>query len=223
MFLYDRDQNVLDIYSFNGKEQKMIRYRKTQMAQDPEMKRVLEAVAFDSDIRGELPLLEFYAGQYDKTIIPMEILNKRRTHSLGPGIMDKKDKEILLDSYYFGYLVDKEIARIQDLDGLRYFLLSRTAYSSNLYGVRRLEGIIELPESLYLLQMLEQGKFSLLGDKDISEQLDLFTITHVVQINLDQVKKMDVFGITENAYERAILKAASDEKVLKKLKKNKKW
>lgn len=78
---------------------------------------------------------------------------------------------------------------------------------------------MELPESLYFLQMLEQGKFSLLIDKDIIEQLDLFSLAHIDEINLEELRKMDACGISRNTFEEIIAKSENDECVLKLIKK----
>ena len=79
--------------------------------------------------------------------------------------------------------------------------------------------IIQIPKSLYLLQLLLQEKFSTISGEDISEQLSLFNFSYVNNINLDELQKMDACGITENAYSRIINKANNDKPVLKLLKK----
>lgn len=224
MFLYDKKEKSLDVYSFNGYEEDMIQYREDQMLQIPEMDRVFMAESYSHDM-GESPLFEFYAERLDTEIIPMEYANskrgKLRYHFLKTGPTSKRNKEILLDCFYYGHLSDRKIARIQDLNKLRYFLLYNTTYSAQLYNsrIRILQDIIELPESLYLLQMLEQGKFALLGDKDISEQLNLFTISHIDEISLAELKKMDTCGITQNAYEQTLNKAENDAHILKLIRK----
>ncbi len=224
MFLYDKKDNALDVYSLTGNKQAMTEYRQRKMLEIPERDRVLVAESYSHDM-SEAPLFEFYAKQFDTTIIPMEYANSTRNglryHFLKTNQASKKNKETLLDSYYFGHLSDRSVARIQDLNRLRYFLLYKTTYSAQPYDnkFKNLKDIIELPESLYLLQMLEQGKFSLLEDKDISDQLSLFSVSYIDELSLDELRKIDKCGITQNAYEKALMKAANDAHVLQLIRK----
>lgn len=224
MFLYDKKENSIDVYSFDENKESMTEYRKSKMLEIPERDRVVVAESYNYDM-GESPVFEFYAKKFDTTIIPMKYVNFKNGslsyHFLKTGKTSKRNKKILLDSYYFGNLSDRNVARIQDLNKLRYFLLSKTVYSAQLYDNRfkKLEDIIELPESLYLLQMLEQGKFSLLKNKDISEQLSLFYVSYINELSLEELKKMDACGITNNTYEQILIKTENDAHLLKLLKK----
>ncbi|MBO5096023.1 MAG: hypothetical protein J6B98_04035 [Bacilli bacterium] len=224
MFLYDKKENSIDVYSFNGNTEAMIAYRQKEMLQIPEKDRVVVAESYSYDM-GEAPLFEQYAEHFDTKIIPMEYANLKkdcfRYHFLVSNITSKRNKNILLDSYYSGQLSDRNVARIQDINKLRYFLLSKVIYDAEIYDNRKkiLKDIIELPESLYLLQMLEQGKFSLLTDKDITEQLDLFSLAHIDEISFEELRKMDACGISRNTFEEIIAKSENDEYVLKLIKK----
>ena len=221
MFLYDKKEKSLDVYSFNDDKPDIIGYRMNQMFKIPERERVVVAKSFSYD-DNDTPLFERYQKQFDTIVIPMILANEKenelRYHLLKTvGITSRRNREILLDSYYFWHLSDRKIARIQDLDRLRYFLLTTTKYTRESWEprVKILKDIIELQESLYILQMLEQEKFSLLGDKDISKQLDLFKISHINQISLEELKKVDACGMTINTYEQVLAKADNDAHVLK--------
>lgn len=224
MFLYDKKENSIDVYTFNGNSEAMIEYRQNQMLQIPERQRVVVAESYSYDM-GEAPLFEQYAEHFDTKIIPMEYANLKkdcfRYHFLVPNITSKRNKNILLDSYYSGQLSDKTVARIQDINKLRYFLLSKVVYDAEIYDNRKkiLKDIIELPESLYLLQMLEQGKFSLLTDKDITEQLDLFSLEHINEISFEELRRMEACGLSNNTFEEILTKSENDASVLKLIKK----
>lgn len=159
MFLYDKKDNKLDVYSFNENKDAMVEYRQNEMLAIPERERVVVAESYSYDM-SDAPLFEFYAKQFDTTIIPMEEANSKkdelRYHLLKKGKTSKRNQEILLDSYYYGHLSDRNIVRIQDLNKLRYYLLYRSTYTAQPYDnrLKRMDNIIELPESLFLLQML---------------------------------------------------------------------
>ena len=76
-----------------------------------------------------------------------------------------------------------------------------------------------MPESLYLLQMIEQGKFSLLTDKDITEQLDLFSLAHINEISFEELRKIEACGLSNNTFEEILAKSENDASVLKLIKK----
>ena len=144
-----------------------------------------------------------------------------KNYFLLPGKTSKRNMNILLDRYYNGQFSDRNVARIQDLSKLRYFLLSKEIYSAEIYDnrIKKLKDIMELPESLYFLQMLEQGKFSLLIDKDITEQLDLFSLEHINEISFEELRRMEACGLSNNTFEKIIAKSENDECVLKLIKK----
>ncbi len=81
-----------------------------------------------------------------------------------------------------------------------------------------MEEIIQLPESLYLLQLLEQGRFALFDGKDISEQLALYTLAKINEVSMEELQKMDVCGITQDVYSRTIQKAENHAHLLKLIK-----
>lgn len=85
--------------------------------------------------------------------------------------------------------------------------------------IMRVEDIIEIPKSLYLLQLLEQEKFTLIAKEDISEQLKLFNFSYVNSLTLEELQRMDECGITEDAYSKTINKSNNDKHILRLLKK----
>ena len=132
------------------------------------------------------------------------------------------NRDNLLNAYYYGYYVSKDITKIKYLNMLKFFLFTSNQYNNNFYfsskNIKYITDIIELPESLYLLQLIEQQRFSLIGNKDISEQLSLFTIFKTNEISFDELKKVDACGITDNAYDITIKKAEEDKHILKLIK-----
>ncbi len=137
-----------------------------------------------------------------------------------------------LQQYYDGQFSDKLVARIHYLKTIRYFLLTAPKYRKDTiqphlctYFNYVMSNIIELPESLYLLQLLEQEKFELLKEKgmyeeiDISKLLDFYSLTQIDERSLEDFQKMDLSGITQNGYSKAISKCRTDVYILKLLKK----
>ena len=129
-----------------------------------------------------------------------------------------KSQNSLLNQYYNGDFKKSSIARFQTRIGVRNFLMTQEKYKkrgSNYY----IDDILEIPETLYDLQRIEQGEFQQLNGKDIREQLALFTLTKKNEVSMEELQKMDACGITENVYFKISDKAKKDAYVLKLMKK----
>lgn len=216
MFLYDKKESSLDIYKFSGKQEALRDYRVEQMRQIPAINQVVVAKTIIPE-HEDTPLFE--KPHIESQIIPMESANSIHGdcyHLLDGGITSPKSKEALLNTYYQGQLSHCKVVTIQDENQLRYFLLRLANYITAHHNDRKriMKDIIELPEALYLLQLLEQEKFHLIGDRNVKEQLDLFSIEQVGEVSLDELPKM----ITQSAYTKTIEKANRDAKILSLLK-----
>ena len=81
------------------------------------------------------------------------------------------------------------------------------------------ESVINLPESLYLLELLLREKFELLNDKNIQEQLKLFDISCVDSFSLGTLDKLNGYGmINDESMKEIDRKIEQSEKILKLIK-----
>ena len=219
MYLYDNsDKFKINIYYLHPKQSSLYYYRLEQMKQIADDEKIMCGVTGIGIENYEI--FKKYEDKFDTETIPMGNVNGKY-HKLETDILYSKgrNKEKLLSCYYLGDLIDKKIARVWDLKRIRYFLLKQTEYSRILPGKKILEGIIEIPESLYLLSLIEQEKFSLIGDKDISEQLSLFKLEQEQSIDLNTLERMQFIGVAPDCYIKTIKKAENDAHILKLLKK----
>ena len=228
MLLYEIQKSnakKLAVYDFSAQKEDIINYRFQQMETIPENERFF--VAEDCvNIFGGIPIFVPYIKKWNNS---NEILqayyadNENRKFDndyRGYQVLKKdnsceNDKLPLLLSYIYGSQNEETIVPIKYNENLiKYFLLTQDNYRK----VREhwdnvtywLENIIQIPESLYFLQLLEQGKFSLLKDKNISKQLELYTLSKTKECNLDDFELNDYFEI--------IYKAQNDAHILKRLK-----
>lgn len=232
MILYDKRDESLDIYELVAHKDELVKYRKKQMKQIPDNERIFVAET-RVDPYGETPLLENYAGKITSgRVINAEYADNEkrkennaygRYHVLKKNFQNLSDNNILLDSYYNGTLVNSGVIRIQYLKAMKYFLISEKTYKYlGEYDEGKnymMKNIIQLPESLYLLQLLEQGKFVFLNDKDISEQLALYTLSKKDEISFSELQKMSLAEINKNDYLNIANKIDNDRHILKILKK----
>lgn len=217
MYLYNKKESKLEVFCLNPQREQVCEYRKQQMKKIPEEESVFKAVT-NEGITG-YEIFSLYENRFDSQLIPIENANGSY-HKLELDSLDNmfQRKEVLLDAYYLGNFIDRKIARIQDLKRIRYFLLNQTKYTSH-NGMRELRGIIEIPQSLYLLSLIEQEKFSLIGNNDISEQLDLFQLEKLRELDLRSIERLYGMGIFQGDFSNIIRKAQNDEHILKLIKK----
>lgn len=240
MFLYDKKDNSIDVYDFTASEENLEKFRKEQMEQIPQDERIMFAETHVK-LYGETPLLKAHIGKnFNNEILLSDYADNEEikdTDKYGRYHVLKNDKgndkendkendkkhEILLDLYIHGQFTDRSVVRIQYPEIMKYYLLRRISYGylGEYDGGKnfKMEDIIQLPESLYLLQLLEQGRFTLLEDKDITKQLELYTLSKIYEVSLEELQKMDTYGITKNSYSNTITKAESDKQFLKRIKK----
>ncbi len=217
MFLYDKKANSIDVFSLSRNAQKIRDYRIEHMKKIPADKRCLytEEVVFSLQ---DLPNL--FKKDLDSNIVTKsELIGKDRTLNYNTDLGYCAD---LLEWFYSDKCINRPVARVKFLRELRYLLLASIDISTKKeYDkiIKKIEDIIEIPKSLYLLQLLEQEKFSMIMGEDISEQLGLFDFSYINNISVEELQKMDTCGITEDAYSRVITKAGNDKHILQLLKK----
>lgn len=213
MYLYDKKENKLDIYDLIPNIKELYEYRAEQMKQIPEKDMIIRGVT-GTGIES-YKILQDYENKFDTEILPIENVNGM-FHKLEPDYLNNSEtnRKKLLELFYSGYFINKKIARIQDLKKIRYLLLKHSEY--RYYpGKATLDEIIEIPESLYLLSLIEQEKFSLIGNKNISEQLKLFKLEQTKSIDLDTLERIDYIGLAPDCYTKAIKKSRNDAHILK--------
>ncbi len=229
MFLYDKKENSFDVYDFTAKKDDLISYRKNQIEKIPEEERIFIAETHTDPYGYYSPLFERYTGNTfnDRILFASDADNDANNdicyHILKRDNRSKVNNELLLNCYIFGHLEDRSVIRIKYSQNMKYYLLKRKKYDfigSDEDGKNyKMEDIIQLPESLYLLQLLEQGKFTSFNGKDISEQLALYTLTKINEVSNQELEKMDACGITQDAYFKTREKAQNDVHVLRLIKK----
>ncbi len=216
MFLYDKKDNSIDVYSLSRNAQGIRDYKIEQMGRIP-VERCLYTEEVVSSFQ-DVPTL--FKKNLDLNIVAKsELIGKDKSIKYNT---DLDDCAHLLEWFYSDKCVNRPVARVQDTKKLMYLLIASNDIRSieeNGKVIKRIEDIIEIPKSLYLLQLIEQEKFSMINGEDISEQLGLFDYSYINNISVEELQKIDTCGITEDAYSRVMTKADNDRHILKVLKK----
>jgi len=141
-------------------------------------------------------------------------------------INEKPVWQINLDvnKYIAGDIEDSNIVRvfnynkkINELKYIKYLLISNK-YELKEKNVFEMDSVINLPESLYLLELLLRGNIDLISDKNLKEQLELFDISCIDSFSLDKLYELDKYGIIDINKEQIDRKIKHSEKILKLIK-----
>lgn len=216
MFLYDKKESSIDVYSVTPGNA-MTKYRKEEMVKIPEPFQIMKAHTRIDSFK-QTPLFEKREA-FDK-ILPIERVENSNLRYGYHHLLSDYENYDLVNNYINGEYDDKPIVRVQGGE-ISFYLLTQQKYSYNPNSKykRTMRGIIQIPESLYLLQLFCQEKFSCLRDESISELLPLFSVSYTDEISLDELEKMDKCGIVTNACQNVLNKANEDAQVLKFIRK----
>ena len=193
MFLYEKEGKDMKVYSLKKDEQALREYRMNQMKQIRAGRRCFYTTEVVESLRDDPTLLR---RNFETDITPYsELVDKLRYNT------DKEDCDALLREYYRGDYTNRSVAVIDYYKKLRYLLM--VTISPRYAGYPRkntlcIDDLVELPESLYFLQLLERGKYNLLAEKDVSEQLQYFDFHFVDSFNEQELQKMIKCGILSN-------------------------
>ena len=197
MYLFENQEGKILIHDLRADSKDLADYRRDEMKQIPYKERLCTA--------------------------------QTRYHVITPA---ESRNDYLLNNYYNGRFGSKEVFGIQEQENVSYYLLTRDykhketkwdMSTKKKYAIYTMKGIIRLPESLFLLQLLEQRRFELLEGKDMTKILSLYKDSIMDEIDLSGLVLTDKFGITDNAYQesyqRVMKQVAKDEPILKMVKK----
>ena len=229
MILLEERKNDFKVFDFSVDSSGLAEYKIEQMKQIPETERIYCAVGTKRVIDTEW----HFPFEEDSTysILSSEYVDSNykdafgRTHTL----YKDSNKHLLNMYYYYGDTTNKNAYRVLYPEKMKYFLAMQQIYKPDEYDFflnyliqkYQMKNIIQLPETLYLLHLLEQEKFSLLQDSeiDISEQLRLFTLKMIDEISKDELRKSDIYGVSNHSLDTAIGRAKKDEQALRLIRK----
>ena len=218
MFLYENNGQFIDVYKLKPKLEELKKYRKKEMGKIPKAERVWFAKTNDSDLkileRVDIPVsfneLNVRGKRYDFAYF----------HCFNFSSDEDKNKQFL-EWYYEDEECIYNLCKIYKDSRYMYILRLQNDYAFYRYGIDSyvMKGIINIPESLYLLEALLQGRFNLIGDKDVTEQLKLFDVQHYGRINTDVLKNICDYEILLEPYESIIDRTKKNYNVVSRVKK----
>ena len=197
MVLYEKNNNSIDIYSFEYLIEDMISFRKE------EMKKIEKNdVLYKGISETKIPAVD----NKEKLYLPVgESLYKLYNISNGKAKEYRVDQ--MLDLYYRGFF--------DNLKNLKYYLFDLNKPEK--YRTKDIiSNIIHVPETLYYLQLLLNERFDKIKDKNIDYILELFKLEKIEEIDINNIHGRHGH-IRKGNLEQALKKANDDEFIIKKL------
>jgi len=234
MYLFDRKKDNIEIYSMVPNKDAIKKYKQQEMEQIISAHQVLE---IETNAKNK-PLPNTF--ELKKSNPPIDIAQqdihytkkqfmKSEYHRLqvserckiNPDFIDEKT-----NAFYLGNYNNSQIIRIYNfeedrkrLNFIRYLLLNQDYTKQGKNNKAYIKDIINIPESLYLLELLNRGQFSLLDNKDITEQLKLFSISEypIKSYTLRELEELSQYGISENALNNALNNVINSESIFARI------
>ena len=99
-----------------------------------------------------------------------------------------------------------------------YYLLTEDHYIEAKYRpfTKYLKNIIQIPESLYILQLFEQGKYDILINQgiDITKILEFYNFEYFGKVAEEELINFDRYEITNDSHIKVLAKAERDKKLI---------
>ena len=212
MKLYKKENGKIKVYTLFPNEEEIIKYKKGEMNNIPKEEQVCKAVTRVGHYG--YPVFLEHEDEFDTFTFSMDDVNGIYHKLLNEE--NAYERNFYLEQYYNAKYLDGRVAKVMDLNLMKYFLLKQLDYRHVLYDKNVNAGIIQVPESLYLLHLIETEKFSLLGDKDVSEQLNMFKVYFDHEIDIHTIGKMNDNGMAPKCMARVLKKVENDENIFNK-------
>lgn len=200
MYLHDKNNEQINIYSLIPNKKKIYEYKKEKMEKIPFEKRVFTAKTNDYHC---LEILRDYIWDIDLQNEKSKLYGECAYHKLiSYNTLNKIEKqEILLEKYYNNDMTHSgkifKIYRSRKNYDINNLLLCEPYYKEEIYseGVYSMEDIINIPDSLYNFEMFDRKKFNLIKHENFEELLKLYDINLMTTFNINDAEKIYSFEI----------------------------
>lgn len=223
MYLYEKDEKgIIKVYEMKQNKQAFSEYRKNEMKKIPEGKEILCATTHY--IEGDIPYFDriCYNDVVECSYFDIHGPNVYgRENSLLVSQNSDEQKDILLNKFYDGEFENSSILKLAyQICDSRYLLLTdKETEKYKRRGIAKMDNIIEIPSSLYNLQMLNKKRFDLLDNEKLYELLDLYNISYSDELCMEELYKMEKFEIIRKGfYDHTLQSISNDSVFVKKIK-----
>ena len=231
MLIYDKKDTEIDIYSIYANEEKIKDYKKRIIDSLDEDELFYTLTTNSSNIVSKIennlyqPLI-YSNGVFIDNRGWLKLIPMKDTFSYDP----QRQKEIIekyIEGKYDNLDVKSMIERTSKGDStykshslllIENFLDTRNTIAGIRVVVFETKNVIDLPNNLYLLYLLQHGEYEKLLSKNIDEQLSLFDIEYLKSVSIMDIKEMLETGLISETLFDAVSKVNIGSKILRKVK-----
>ena len=231
MLIYDKKDTEIDIYSISANEAKIKYYKKRIIDSLDEDELFYTLTTNSSNIVSKIennlyqPLI-YSNGVFIDNRGWLKLIPMKNTFSYNP----QRQKEIIekyIEGEYDNLDIKSIIERTSKEDFtykshslllIENFLDTRNTIAGIRVVVFETKNVIDLPNNLYLLYLLQHGEYEKLLSKNIDEQLSLFDIEYLKSVSMIDIKEMIDVGLISGTLFDAVSKVKIGSKVLQKVK-----
>lgn len=230
MILYNKLEESIDIYNMEAKKEEIKKYRERVLHQQKKKEPLFYYLKTNSP--------DTIKSLADASNIDISLLSYDNSTVLDCGSYSdiyevanenlNKNQEAIIDAYINGYYDEFPTINVfqfnwqkkEDEELLRLLKLKNSYISStNSHGnVYKIDDILNLPKNLYLLHLLQQGKYAKVAGENITRLLKMFEVEYVKNVKLKEIEEMLETGLVDGTLERTIKKVETSSKIYQKLK-----
>lgn len=224
MLIYDKKSDAIDLYTIEEDSRKIKRYKKEVLQRNKGANLFLSLKT-----NNERTINEFN-GSTDIEYCSLNYDDSTPTN-LGyySQIYQSNKQDDILEQYIEGYydsIIPKRVYTYSKEDGLDHELFHllaleevRKAYPTLRGSEYSIQNMLNLPTTLYLLQLLQLGKYENLASRDISRLLELFNIEYLKSVKLSEIEEVLATGLVNGSMEEVLKKAETSSLILRKVRK----
>ncbi len=231
MLIYDKKDTEIDIYSISANEAKIKYYKKRIIDSLDEDELFYTLTTNSSNIVSKIENNSYQPLIYSNSVFIdnrgwLKLIPMKDTFSYDP----QRQKEIIekyIEGEYDNLDVKSMIERTSKGDStykshslllIENFLDTRNTIAGIRVVVFETKNVIDLPNNLYLLYLLQHGEYEKLLSKNIDEQLSLFDIEYLKSVSIMDIKEMLETGLISETLFDAVSKVNIGSKILRKVK-----
>lgn len=216
MYIYNKIKDKVEIYKVMPNVKEIYDYKKELMNKINEEKRIIATEIYTDPYFNQLFFEDYQSLADEKVFKPNEVFFTdkgayQRYQLEKESELTKEEKHKLIDKLCHGEFINQTVFKIDYGNKLRYLLLTKNKYKAYLHNNRYLtmEGIIDIPEDIYILQLIEAGKISKVEKQNFYDMLNLFDFSFENQVDIKYLEELSKCNLVNNTYKNFIDKESS--------------
>lgn len=230
MLLYDKKDDSIDIYTLQARQEELKKYRKEVLqGYDTSslfycLKTGVESIAKNFLKGGDFDICDVDSRGWRKLDSGWSLIDRMSKKVSDSDIeIQKKILEKYIEGEYSSLVpsrvYDTTVEHVEYYDKYLFLKPEKIKEIWNSIIFWQINNMLNLPRNLYLLQLIELGRFEQLTKENIKEQLQLFDIDYSKRVKVSEIEELLSTSLVSGKIEDVIKKAKVGSKILQKIRK----